>query len=74
MIDKIGKVDRSHQERLWSLLEFCPVGERKSLKNFKLEIHGEIKIDYISKHTRKITLLEEKSGDDLDDLKAGKDF
>ena len=37
MIDKIGKVDRSHQERLWSLLEFCPVGERKSLKNFKLE-------------------------------------
>lgn len=37
MIDKIGKVDRSHQERLWSLLEFCHVGERKSWKNFKLE-------------------------------------
>ena len=36
--------------------------------------NSQIKIDYISKHTRKITLLEEKSGDDLDDLKAGKDF
>ena len=37
--------------------------------------NNQIKIDYISKHKRKIiTLLEEKSGDDLDDLKAGKDF
>lgn len=35
--------------------------------------NNQIKIDYLN--LRKIiTLLEEKSGDDLDDLKAGKDF